>query len=215
MWSTCWRPWRKLVGMDCLPEWLYGACLYLQWSMCKETLDLWTMWSKCSWGLWPFFPTGNIFWLSHNKTDPVVSYQVVLCENNIYSQGHMNDTLTHELVHSYDHCRAQVDWNDIHHLACSEIRAANLSGECFFWKENFARFKFGWRKHHQVRWLPTYCAKSTMHFIDLCEREGSQVTTVCERHTRERSISGSRSSVQKLFSRYRSLWTHSSIVIIF
>lgn len=62
----------------------------------------------------------------------------------------MNETLTHELVHSYDHCRAHVDWNDLKHLACSEIRAANLSGECFFWKENFARLKFGWKKHHQV-----------------------------------------------------------------
>ena len=76
--------------------------------------------------------------------------QIVLCENNLYSQGIMDETLTHELVHSYDHCRAHVDWKDLKHLACSEIRAASLSGECFFWKENFARLKFGWKKHHQV-----------------------------------------------------------------
>ena len=31
-----------------------------------------------------------------------------------------------------------------------KIRAANLSGDCFFWKENFARLKFGWKQHHQV-----------------------------------------------------------------
>ena len=62
----------------------------------------------------------------------------------------MNDTLTHELVHTLDYCRAELDWNNIHHLACTEIRAASLSGECFFWKENFARLKFGWKKHHQV-----------------------------------------------------------------
>lgn len=77
--------------------------------------------------------------------------QIVLCENNIYSQGHMNETLTHELVHSYDYCRAQLDWANLQHLACTEVRAANLSGECFFWKETFARFRFGWKKHHQVR----------------------------------------------------------------
>ena len=84
----------------------------------------------------------------------------------------MNDTLTHELVHTYDYCRAHLDWNNLEHLACTEvdhsvlpcpilsanypdlqIRAANLSGECFFWKENFARFKFGWQKHHQVSTL--------------------------------------------------------------
>ena len=50
--------------------------------------------------------------------------QVVLCENNIYSQGHMNDTLTHELVHAYDHCRAHVDWNNLQHIACTEVQSA-------------------------------------------------------------------------------------------
>ena len=33
----------------------------------------------------------------------------------------MVDTLTHELVHAFDHCRAHVDFNDIHHLACTEV----------------------------------------------------------------------------------------------
>ena len=39
-------------------------------------------------------------------------------------------TLTHELVHAYDHCRAYVDWSNCVHHACSEVRAANLSGDC-------------------------------------------------------------------------------------
>lgn len=39
-------------------------------------------------------------------------------------------TLTHELVHAYDHCRAFVDWSNCVHHACSEIRAAHLSGDC-------------------------------------------------------------------------------------
>ena len=62
----------------------------------------------------------------------------------------MNEIMTHELVHMYDHCRAHVDWDNLYHVACTEVRAANLSTECFFWKENFARFKFGWKKHHQA-----------------------------------------------------------------
>lgn len=53
------------------------------------------------------------------------SPQVVLCENNIYSQGHMNDTLTHELVHAYDHCRAHVDWSNLQHIACTEVSCAH------------------------------------------------------------------------------------------
>ena len=31
-----------------------------------------------------------------------------------------------------------------------KIRAASLSGDCFFWKENLARFNFGLKQHHQV-----------------------------------------------------------------
>ncbi|XP_077401306.1 mitochondrial inner membrane protease ATP23 homolog [Vanacampus margaritifer] len=75
--------------------------------------------------------------------------QVVLCQNNIHQQSHMNRVVTHELIHAFDHCRAHVDWfNNFRHLACSEIRAANLSGDCSFSNE-VARFHFGMKSHHQ------------------------------------------------------------------
>lgn len=35
--------------------------------------------------------------------------QVVLCENQILNDREMADTITHELIHAYDHCRAKVD----------------------------------------------------------------------------------------------------------
>lgn len=77
------------------------------------------------------------------------SSQIVLCQNNIRQQGHMNRVVTHELIHAFDHCRAHVDWfNNYRHLACSEIRAANLSGDCSFYNEA-ARFNFGLKEHHQ------------------------------------------------------------------
>ena len=34
----------------------------------------------------------------------------------------MNDTLTHELIHAYDYCRAHLDWNNLKHLACTEVK---------------------------------------------------------------------------------------------
>ncbi|XP_035874624.1 mitochondrial inner membrane protease ATP23 homolog isoform X1 [Phyllostomus discolor] len=47
--------------------------------------------------------------------------QIVLCQNNIRSQAHMNRVVTHELIHAFDHCRAHVDWfTNVRHLACSE-----------------------------------------------------------------------------------------------
>lgn len=76
--------------------------------------------------------------------------EIVLCQNNIHGQSHMNRVVTHELIHSFDHCRAHVDWFDnVKHLACSEIRAANLSGDCSIMSE-VSRFKFGLKRHHQV-----------------------------------------------------------------
>uniref|UniRef100_A0A3B3TIA3 Mitochondrial inner membrane protease ATP23 n=1 Tax=Poecilia latipinna TaxID=48699 RepID=A0A3B3TIA3_9TELE len=75
--------------------------------------------------------------------------QIVLCQNNIHQQAHMNRVVTHELIHAFDHCRAHVDWfNNFRHLACSEIRAANLSGDCSFTNE-VSRFNFGLKAHHQ------------------------------------------------------------------
>ncbi|TDG96810.1 hypothetical protein EPR50_G00233000 [Perca flavescens] len=77
------------------------------------------------------------------------SSQIVLCQNNIHQQSHMNRVVTHELIHAFDHCRAHVDWfNNFRHLACSEIRAANLSGDCSFSNE-VSRFNFGLKQHHQ------------------------------------------------------------------
>ncbi|XP_072235221.1 mitochondrial inner membrane protease ATP23 homolog [Leuresthes tenuis] len=77
------------------------------------------------------------------------SSQIVLCQNNIHQQSHMNRVVTHELIHAFDHCRANVDWfNNFRHLACSEIRAANLSGDCSFSSE-VSRFNFGLKQHQQ------------------------------------------------------------------
>ncbi|ELV09224.1 Mitochondrial inner membrane protease ATP23 like protein [Tupaia chinensis] len=48
--------------------------------------------------------------------------QIVLCQNNIRNQAHMNRVVTHELIHAFDHCRAHVDWfTNVRHLACSEL----------------------------------------------------------------------------------------------
>lgn len=40
-------------------------------------------------------------------------------------------TLVHELIHAIDYCRTKMDpVNNCLHLACTEVRAENLSGEC-------------------------------------------------------------------------------------
>lgn len=46
---------------------------------------------------------------------------VLLCQGNFWSKKHMEHTLTHELVHMYDHCKFDVDWSNLRHHACSEV----------------------------------------------------------------------------------------------
>lgn len=44
--------------------------------------------------------------------------QVVICHNHLASQGEVDRALAHEMVHAYDHCRADVDWQNCRHHAC-------------------------------------------------------------------------------------------------
>eukprot|EP00039_Didymoeca_costata_P006463 m.90446 g.90446 ORF g.90446 m.90446 type:complete len:182 (+) comp13267_c1_seq1:168-713(+) len=74
--------------------------------------------------------------------------EMILCQNNIYSEREMGDTMAHELIHAFDHCRGHVDFSNPRHLACSEIRAANLSGDCYMWKEWLNRLNFGFQGQH-------------------------------------------------------------------
>ncbi len=52
-------------------------------------------------------------------------------------------------MHSYDACTGHVDFKDPRHLACTEIRASSLSGDCFWWKEWFDRLQIGFQGQHQ------------------------------------------------------------------
>lgn len=47
--------------------------------------------------------------------------QVLICQDGILSKKHLEDTLVHELIHVYDHSKFKVDWNDLRHIACSEV----------------------------------------------------------------------------------------------
>lgn len=91
---------------------------------------------------------------------------VILCAGRFFGKKHMEDTLVHELVHMYDHCKFKVDWSNLRHHACSEvsiqiafthneslqkmkIRANSLSGDCKFTRE-IRRGFVAFSKQHQV-----------------------------------------------------------------
>ncbi|KAH6559906.1 hypothetical protein BASA50_008995 [Batrachochytrium salamandrivorans] len=76
------------------------------------------------------------------------AYGIVLCQNQFVDKTHMADVMVHELVHAYDYCTVKIDSDKKEHFACTEIRAAALSGECRMTQE-FLRGNFGFAKHFQ------------------------------------------------------------------
>lgn len=77
-------------------------------------------------------------------------FGILLCQNKLISRAHAEDTIAHEMIHTYDHLRFNVDWEQLKHHACSEIRASSLSGECRWTREGpFGRGIWNFSRQHQ------------------------------------------------------------------
>lgn len=82
--------------------------------------------------------------------------------------------MVHESIHAFDACRVKLDSNNCTHLACTEIRAANLSTDCNFSTE-VARGIYKLQGQQQVRARACVCVWSLLHHV--CVRV---CTAVCE-----------------------------------
>ena len=51
-------------------------------------------------------------------------------ENVMESLDTFKTYLLHELLLTFDYCRVDIDYNNCTEIACTEIRASRLSGEC-------------------------------------------------------------------------------------
>lgn len=79
-------------------------------------------------------------------------YGIMLCANRIEKRSVLEDVLAHEMVHAYDHLRFQTNLDhqsSLREIACSEIRASNLSGECRWTNEFFGNKIMAFTSHHQ------------------------------------------------------------------
>lgn len=79
--------------------------------------------------------------------DTIVNIEV--CADAKMSFQRFTKFLTHELVHVYDFGRSRINMTNLLHHACTEIRANNLSRECYTMEE-FRRGFFDIRKRHPV-----------------------------------------------------------------
>ncbi|XP_076659951.1 mitochondrial inner membrane protease ATP23 homolog [Halictus rubicundus] len=81
--------------------------------------------------------------------DPELN-QIVVCQNTATSKGVVQGVLSHEMIHMFDYCRNNMDLKNIDHVACTEIRAANLC-HCSFlgaWVQGLAS-PFNIKEAHQ------------------------------------------------------------------
>ncbi|XP_033236047.1 mitochondrial inner membrane protease ATP23 homolog [Drosophila pseudoobscura] len=62
--------------------------------------------------------------------DPKLN-QIVVCQNMAKNKSMVHGVLTHEMIHMFDYCNNDLDFRNVDHLACTEIRAANLA-HCSF-----------------------------------------------------------------------------------
>lgn len=75
--------------------------------------------------------------------------EIFLCQQHVRNESHAHESMVHELIHAIDMCRTKMDpLHNCIHLACTEIRAENLSGECSVWNE-IGRMKKKFPKHGQ------------------------------------------------------------------
>jgi len=62
--------------------------------------------------------------------------EIFLCQQHLVNEEHAHQSMVHELIHAIDLCRTKMDpINNCVHMACTEIRSENLSGECNITRE--------------------------------------------------------------------------------
>jgi inner membrane protease ATP23 len=49
------------------------------------------------------------------------NYGILLCANELQTKGVVEDTMSHEMVHAYDHLRFKVHQDNMQHQACTEV----------------------------------------------------------------------------------------------
>ena len=62
---------------------------------------------------------------------------VWMCSNLFWNPFEYRRILAHELLHAFDFARTELDTRNLDHIACTEIRAHTLSGECDLWTRFF------------------------------------------------------------------------------
>ena len=77
---------------------------------------------------------GGYLWREVGNSD-LRQGDIAISAKNTRDLRQVSASIRHELIHAFDDARADVDPTNCLHHACSEIRAARLSGECSITEE--------------------------------------------------------------------------------
>ncbi|EEC48637.1 predicted protein, partial [Phaeodactylum tricornutum CCAP 1055/1] len=81
-------------------------------------------------------PAAGGFGMRNGTSTLRVNPEIFICQQYMENERMAHKTLHHELIHAIDMCRTKMDpLHNCIHMACTEIRAENLSGECSFFRE--------------------------------------------------------------------------------
>lgn len=56
----------------------------------------------------------------HGGFDPDTN-QIVVCSNGHLTDNKVMAIMMHEMIHMFDYCRSEFDFNNLDHVACSEV----------------------------------------------------------------------------------------------
>jgi len=118
-------------------------------------------------------------------------YGIMLCANYVEKRNMLEDVLAHEMVHAWDHVRFKTNLDhttSLREVACSEIRASNLSGECRWANEFFRNRIMSFTRHQEdcVRRRAVFSVKNRPNCQDDVEavKVVNEVWDSCFRDTR-------------------------------
>jgi len=123
--------------------------------------------------------------------------EIFVCQQYMENEKMTHQTVHHELIHAIDLCRTRMDpLHNCVQMACTEIRAENLSGECSFWRELLtARMANGFKGHGQqcvrrrallsVRANPN-CTDRAEEYVDAAMARCFQDVYPYDRHPNQR-----------------------------
>jgi len=115
-------------------------------------------------------------------------------------EGHVHGILAHEMVHMFDYCRHKMDFKNVQHLACTEIRAANLTNCSFvsaMLQGDASPMKI--KQAHRVSSYLKRCKCllfTQMHILGLCKDQSDRLSQSSAEYDRRESC---RSGGQRVF----------------